>query len=82
MLIINSAAGGFPANRDEYVGAAIDNAGWDFTVPLDDSGIVAMAYDVMSGIPVTFFIDSSGIIRSKQDGAFANAAAIESRLSF
>ena len=81
MLMINSAAGGFPANRDEAVGTAIDNAGWDFTVPLDDAGVVSQAYDVTSGIPVTFFIDSSGIIRNKQDGKFANAAAIEARLS-
>lgn len=49
--------------------------------PLDDSGVVAQAYDVMSGIPVTFFIDSNGIIKNKQDGKFANAAAIETRLN-
>ena len=81
MLMINSAAGGFGANPDVYVGDALTQGGYTFTVPLDDSGIVAMAYDVMSGIPVTFFIDSSGIIRAKQDGKFADAAAIESRLS-
>ncbi len=81
MLIINSAAGGFPANRDEMVGASIDSAGYTFTVPLDDAGAVAQAYDVVSGIPVTFFIDSKGIIKNKQDGAFLNAAAIETRLN-
>ena len=81
MLMINSAAGGFNANRDEYVGAEITNKEWTFTVPLDDSGVVAQAYDVTSGIPVTFFIDSSGIIRAKRDGAFTNAAAIETMLN-
>jgi peroxiredoxin/RNA polymerase subunit RPABC4/transcription elongation factor Spt4/xanthosine utilization system XapX-like protein len=81
MLMINSAAGGFPANRDEYVGAKITEQGWEFTVPLDDSGVVAQAYEVTSGIPVTFFIDSTGIIRAVQDGYFqGGAAAIESLL--
>jgi len=81
MLMINSAAGGFPANNPAYVGAKITDEEWTFTVPLDDSGAVAQAYDVMSGIPVTFLVDSSGIIRAKQDGKFANADAIESMLS-
>jgi peroxiredoxin len=81
MLIINSAAGGFSANRGEAVGAAITSAGWTFTVPLDEAGSVAQAYNVTSGIPVTFFIDSTGIIKSKQDGSFPSAAAIESRLN-
>jgi len=81
MLVINSAAGGFPANRAESVGAALTAAGYTFTVPLDEAGAVAQAYNVSSGIPVTFFIDSSGIIKSKQDGSFPNAAAIETRLN-
>ncbi|MFA5398954.1 MAG: redoxin domain-containing protein [Dehalococcoidia bacterium] len=81
MLIINSAAAGFPANSDLAVGAAVATGGWTFTVPLDDSGAVAQAYDVTSGIPVTFFIDSGGIIRAKQDGKFSDAAAIEAMLS-
>lgn len=81
MLIINSAAAGFPANSDVAVGAAVATGGWTFTVPLDDSGAVAQAYDVTSGIPVTFFIDSGGIIRAKQDGKFSDAAAIEAMLS-
>jgi len=81
MLIINSAAAGFPANSDAAVGAAVATGGWTFTVPLDDSGAVAQAYDVTSGIPVTFFIDSGGIIRAKQDGKFLNADAIEAMLS-
>ncbi len=81
ILMINSAAGGFPANNNVYVGNEITTNEWTFTVPLDDSGAVAQAYDVMSGIPVTFFIDSSGIIRAKQDGKFLSADAIEAKLS-
>jgi len=81
MLMINSAAGGFSANPPVYVGDALTQGGYTFTVPLDNAGAVAQAYNVTSGIPVTFFIDSNGIIKNKQDGSFANAAAIESRLS-
>ena len=80
MLMINSAAGGFNANPPVYVGDAITTGGYSFTVPLDEAGAVAQAYNVTSGIPVTFFIDSSGIIKSKQDGSFPSAAAIKSRL--
>jgi len=81
MLVINSAAGGFSANRPEAVGEAITSANWTFTVPLDEAGTVSQAYNVTSGIPVTFFLDSNGIIKSKQDGAFPSAAEIESRLN-
>ena len=81
MLIINSAAGGFSANRREAVGAQITSGGYTFTVPLDEAGSVAQAYNVTSGIPVTFFVDSTGIIKSKQDGSFPNAAAIETMLN-
>jgi len=81
ILMINSAAGGFPANSDPAVGAQITSNEWSFSVPLDDSGAVAQAYNVMTGIPVTFFIDSGGIIRGKQDGKFASADAIEAKLS-
>ena len=81
MLIINSAAGGFNSNRAEAVGAQITSGGYTFTVPLDEAGSVAQAYDVTSGIPMTFFVDSTGIIKSKQDGAFPSSAAIESRLN-
>ena len=81
MLMINSAAGGFSSNRPEAVGAQITSAGYTFTVPLDEAGSVAQAYNVVSGIPMTFFVDSTGIIKSKQDGAFPSSAAIESRLN-
>ena len=81
MLIINSAAGGFSSNRREAVGDAVNSGGYTFTVPLDEAGSVAQAYNVTSGIPVTFFVDSTGIIRSKQDGAFPSATAIETRLN-
>lgn len=81
MLMINSATAGFPANSDASVGAAVTTAGWTFMVPMDGTGTVANAYNVTSGIPVTFFIDATGIIRAKQDGKFSNAAAIESMLN-
>jgi len=81
MLIINSAAGGFSANRREAVVAQITSGGYTFTVPLDEAGSVARAYNVTSGIPVTFFVDSTGIIKSKQDGSFPSAAGIETRLN-
>jgi peroxiredoxin/RNA polymerase subunit RPABC4/transcription elongation factor Spt4 len=81
MLVINTTAGGFPANRAEAVGDAITTNSWTFTVPLDEAGQVAQAYSVTSGIPVTFFIDADGIIKSKQDGSFPDAAAIETRLN-
>jgi peroxiredoxin len=81
MLIINSAAGGFSANRPEAVGAQITSGGYTFNVPMDEAGSVAQAYNVTSGIPVTFFVDSSGTIKSKQDGSFPSAAAIEAKLN-
>lgn len=81
MLVINSAAGGFPANRREAVGAQITTGGYTFNVPLDEMGSVAQAYNVTSGIPVTFFVDAKGIIKSKQDGSFPSTAAIEARLN-
>ncbi|MBN1375049.1 MAG: fibronectin type III domain-containing protein [Dehalococcoidia bacterium] len=55
----------------------------DFTilVPLDTSGFVGLSYDVTDGVPVTFFLDSSGIIRNFKDGAFISGADdIESML--
>jgi hypothetical protein len=48
---------------------------------MDEAGSVAQAYNVNSGIPVTFFVDSSGTIKSKQDGSFPSAATIEARLN-
>jgi len=81
ILIINSAAGGFTANRPALIGDAITRNNWTFTIPMDELGSVAQAYNVNSGIPVTFFVDSSGTIKSKQDGSFPNAAAIETMLN-
>ncbi len=81
MLMINSAAGGFGTNRNEAVGAEITSKSYTFTVPLDATGTVAQAYNVTSFIPVTFFVDSTGIIKKKQDGAFNNAGEIENMLN-
>lgn len=82
VLAINSAAGGFAANKPEYVGSTIMQAGYTFTVPLDLTGQVAQLYNVSNGIPVTFFIDSGGLIRAKQDGAFSSANSIQNMLSY
>ncbi|MHB8084418.1 MAG: zinc-ribbon domain-containing protein [Dehalococcoidia bacterium] len=81
LLIINTSAGGFPSNRPEAIGAELQNSNYTFTVPLDSTGTVAQAYDVTKGIPVTYFLDSSGIIRSFQDGSFSSANDIQSRLN-
>jgi peroxiredoxin len=81
VLMINSATGGFSVNRREAIGDAVTNNGYNFTVPLDESGSVAQAYSVTSRIPVTFFVDSTGIIKSKQDGSFPSTVAIESKLN-
>jgi len=81
MLVINSAAGGFSANKHEAVGAQITSGGYIFTVPLDEDGSVAQAYDVTNGLPVTFFIDSLGIIKRIQTGAFTSAGEIEFMLN-
>jgi len=76
LLIINSV----PADRPEAVGAYLDGAGYTFKVPLDQYSAVAQEYNINDGVPVTFFIDSGGIIRNKRDGAFSNADAIETML--
>jgi len=81
MLVINTSAV-LGDNNPIAVGEWITNNNYEFTVPLDAEGAVAQAYNVTSFIPVTFFIDSSGIIRNKQDNAFTSAAEIESRLNF
>ncbi|MGA9048905.1 MAG: redoxin domain-containing protein [Dehalococcoidia bacterium] len=81
LLIVNTSAGGFPNNKPEEVGAQLQNSNYTFTVPLDSTGAVAQSYSVTNGIPVTYFLDSSGIIRSFQDGSFSSANDIQSRLN-
>ena len=51
-----------------------------FPVLLDMEGNVAEKYSV-GGIPTTYFIDSDGIIRDMQIGAFRSVAEIEDILS-
>ena len=81
ILMINSAAGGFPANQPAAVGDALTSGNYTFTVPMDMTGAVAQAYDVTNGIPVTFFLDGNGVIKNKQDGAFSSTANIDSMLN-
>jgi cytochrome c biogenesis protein CcmG, thiol:disulfide interchange protein DsbE len=50
------------------------------TVLMDPGARTALAYNV-SGIPVTYFIDRLGIIRTVQYGEFGNAGAVSSRMS-
>ena len=50
------------------------------TVPVDSTQSVSNTYSI-TGIPTTFFIDKSGIIRQKTVGAFPSKEAIESELS-
>lgn len=52
------------------------NNGYSFTVLLDNSGEVAVSYNV-PGFPVTFIIDKDGIIRNNRVGAFSSKAHIE-----
>ncbi len=80
MLIINTTAV-FGPDMPEAVGAEISSANYTFTVPLDDTGAVAQSYNVTNTIPWTFFLDSSGVIKSVQDGKFDSANDIESRLN-
>ena len=58
------------------------NQAHHYTLPIlmDPGGYTAYAYGV-SGIPTTFFIDRTGIIRAVQYGAFANMAALNAQLS-
>ena len=51
-----------------------------FPVLLDMEGKVAEQYNIR-GIPATYFIDSDGIIRDMQIGAFRSVAEIEDILS-
>ena len=48
-------------------------------VLLDNDRNVAQEYNIR-GIPATFFVDKSGIIRDRVIGAFPNKSAIEKRL--
>ncbi|MCX6005333.1 MAG: TlpA disulfide reductase family protein, partial [Chloroflexi bacterium] len=78
ILAINTAVGSFSQNRDVYIGEAIKN--YTFTVLLDKSSSVAQAYNVTSGIPVTYFLDAKGIVPKFPNGSFENAADIQSML--
>lgn len=63
----------------ELVGQFMDYFGLTFPALLDTDASVSRAYNV-SGIPVTFFIDENGIIRSKKTGAFTGMEELESLL--
>jgi len=55
---------------------------YSFTLPvlLDMAGTVAEKYNIRA-IPATYFIDSDGIIRDMQIGAFRSVAEIKDILS-
>jgi peroxiredoxin len=80
MLMINTAIGGFTVNSTAVTNE-VANKNYTFIVPLDESGTVVRAYNVTNGIPVTFFLDTNGIIKAYQDGMFSNTSAIQSKLS-
>jgi len=50
--------------------------GFTFTVPLDSTGQVDTLYGI-SGVPTTIFLDSNGIIRQLQKGAFDDLSQLE-----
>jgi cytochrome c biogenesis protein CcmG/thiol:disulfide interchange protein DsbE len=52
---------------------------YTMTILMDPGAGTALAYNV-SGIPVTYFIDRQGIVRSVQYGGFANASAVALRM--
>jgi len=62
------------------IGATLSDSSYTFIVPLDTSGLVGSLYNIKY-VPTTFFIDSSGIIRDKQEGAYSSVAAIEASLN-
>ena len=78
ILLIHGTALG-PINNN-YVGAYLTDKAFTFTVPLDPTGQVSSSYNI-SSVPKTFFLDSNGIIRKIQDGAFSGLSQIEEMLN-
>jgi peroxiredoxin len=61
------------------VGEFFDDNGLSFQILLDTDTKVAQSYNV-SGIPATFFIDKSGIIKDIHIGAFTSKENVDWRL--
>ena len=64
----------------EFVRKAVAEEKWSLPVLLDTDRNAVDAYKI-NRIPRTFFIDSSGIIRVKQEGSFENAEQIREALN-
>lgn len=78
MLCIHGTALG-PANNNA-IGAYLTEKAYTMTVPIDPTGQVSALYNI-SSVPKTFFLDSTGIIRKIQDGAFSGESQIEEMLN-
>ena len=57
-----------------------DYFGISFPILLDSNLDIFETYNVLSGIPVTFFIDKRGIIQEIKTGAFSSLAGLEASL--
>jgi peroxiredoxin len=64
----------------QTVQTAISNGGYTLKVLLDANGQVSAKYSVAT-IPITFFIDSQGIIRNIRSTGFVNESEIENILN-
>ncbi len=53
---------------------------YTFPVILDTKQVIAEAYNV-NAIPTTFFVNKSGVIETRRDGAFADKSTLERELN-
>ncbi len=67
------------AEDTKRVKAYIEDAGYTFTVLLDENAKVSNMYCVPA-LPATIFIDEDGLIRSAKPGAFQSGEEIEAYL--
>ena len=74
MLAINVSEGA------DDVASFVQSNSLSFPVLLDSQGQVANRY-LVTGIPITFFIDKQGLIQEVKVGAFQSTAQIESILN-
>jgi thiol-disulfide isomerase/thioredoxin len=64
----------------EFVQKAVVQEKWSLPIYVDSDRVAGQAYQIRY-IPRTFFIDSSGIIRKKQEGSFGSADEIKEALN-